>query len=422
MMKHLKKTSVNFIYNNPVFSLSIFLSVLILLFVCFVQLYLHRPATLFLFGDGYYERGKEIFIGNFSVIFHNRYWPGISFLYSWFNFFPSNLHPYLRIFTSLVFMYGNISIAKTIFSKILNQKEFFWAGIISFSNPLIIHWIIKTTPEVYVTFFLGLVFLLYKKNIQSTNFKSVILLITTLFIAMLIKPVFLVIPFVFLIYAFYIKRRQLIFFFSLIFISVIFIYLLFQPLTRTSSGMSYGKNDFIISVYFTNSIIKSGRYAKETVKRKNNDTTSNRFQAQRDANKWVLSKNYSGSISKVSENTIIFTFIKENFWHVIRAQLFKPLFFFSLADRVFESYCYLVINSILIFLAFFRIRSWYHLNKQEPTILILVLLGYSILYWLVYSMNRYSFPVMFYIGFLGGSQFYQLLNQHRKTKNPINES
>jgi 4-amino-4-deoxy-L-arabinose transferase-like glycosyltransferase len=421
MGQTVKNTSIKFLYNYPILCLSIFLSILVFSFVFIIQFYLHRPATLFLLGDGYYERGKEIFLGNFSVIFHNRYWPGISFLYSWFNFFPSNLHPYLRIFTSLVFMYGNIWIAKTIFSKILNQKEFFWAGIISLSNPLIIHWIIKPNPEVFVTFFLGLVFLLYKKNIQSINYKSVILLISTLFIAMLIKPVFLVIPFVFLIYALYIKRRQLIFFFSLICISVILIYLLFQPLTRASSGMSYGKNDFIISVYFTNSIIKSGRYAKETTQRKNNDTTSNRFQVHKDAKKWVVSKNYYGSNSQVSENSIILNFIKENFWHVVRAQLFKPIFFFSLANGVFESYCYLIINSILIFLAFFRIRVWYHLNKQESTIFILVLLGYSILYWLVYSMNRYSFPVMFYIGFLGGSQFYQILNKRKKTQNLINK-
>ncbi len=149
-----------YIDKHTVLTLFILHAFFIALSVLALHLFFKVNQQLFLTDDGYYAKGK-LFSENKSLssLFDYTYrrGPVLPLLFSILNLSPSDLHPYLRIALTLIFTLGNLYIAFKLFVSFMSNKAIFYGLFISLFNPLYIHWTLKSTPEVYLTFFMCLI-------------------------------------------------------------------------------------------------------------------------------------------------------------------------------------------------------------------------------------------------------------------------
>ena len=396
----------------PVQSLSTIFFLVITISVIILILFFDKSPQLFLIDDGYYQIGKNFFEGKQSL-FHSFRWPGLPLLFTTLNFFPDFLHPYLRLLLALVFMYGNIWVAKKIFQQYFSNKQFFWGGLISLCNPLILHWTLKSTPEIYLTFFIGIVYLIIRRLFKEYSHKLLAILIFIIIIGMAVKPVFFIIPFLIFIYVILIKRKDLIFPFFIVFFTIITSFVVLHQLTAPSeaNNIPYGIYDLLGPTFLPSSMLETRTisFGSQQELMNNNPEESNLAIGTKKINTWITQ--YKVNHPNSSNTQMIIIFIKDNLWPFIFIKLLNPVLFITLASKTPETLSNLLINGLLIIFAFIKLRELYRIEKNSIIPFILVLLGYASVFFLTFSYARYSFPVMFYIGFLGGVKLISIVTK-----------
>jgi hypothetical protein len=408
------------IFTNRILLISILYSFFILAFFIFYVFVLGKDSSFFLGDDGYYTKGKMFFNGG-SLL--GQYTPPLfSLLLSVLNFFPVEFHSFLRIIITLFFVNFNIFIAKLIFQNVLSHRIFSLGLFLALFNPLFIHWTIKSTPEVYVTFFIGLLILFLIKYSQTKQIKYIFIYCMILFLATNFKPVFLFIPLTFLSFAIIKWNRKLIVLSAggLIYLIVIQLLTLSYSKPEGDTKREYGRADLIASNFLVETMIETGKFEFGS-------NTGLMINSPNESNLWLILKKYSEwekiYITQNPNSSLLKTFVDfsiENPTKVIITRLVAPILFISLSSSTAESLSNLFINLFIVFCSIYGIKEVF---KKEPNVLLCVLLtlaGYFLTFFISFSYARYSVPVLFYLSFLASPKIYYLYNSYLKSKFSIN--
>jgi hypothetical protein len=381
---------------NTIFALyALFLIVFYFIYI-FI---LHKNPDFFLTDDGYYTYGKLMFEGKISFLYQSR-GPGLYLLFAVFNFFPEYLHPFMRILLTISVVYGNIYFASKIFKKILNKEQFFWGLLIAVFNPLNIHFTIKNTPEVYLTFIMGFIVFFYLKYTETSKSKFIILLTAGILIGMAFKPVFFLIP-IFMLFQniFILKRKKYYIAISVLIVISISSYFLFQTYTREKEAdrNSYGFKDILSRVYLYDAMAKTGEINLGTSEelQKTRTEKSNYYLCFDYYEKWL--KEYNKDHIVNSEATIAIDFTKDNFMKSVLLRVTSPVLFFSLTSNTFETILYFFLYGGLIVLSISCIKKVYRNFRVEISGIVSILLGYAFVFFLTLSYARYSIPLIFFL-------------------------
>ena len=388
----------------------------VLFLITFYVIYvfvLHKNPEFFLTDDGYYTCGKLLFQGKISFLYQSR-GPGLYLLFAVFNFFPEYLHPFMRILLTILLMYGNIYFASHIFKKILTKEQIFWGLLIAVFNPLNIHFTIKNTPEVYLTFIMGFVLFYYLKYLESSKLKFILILTAGILAGMIFKPVFFLIPVLMMLHnIFILKRNKYYFVFSVLIVISISSYFLFQTFTREkeADSNSYGFKDILSRVYIYDAMAKTGEINLGTSEEllKNGTGKSNYYLCFEYYEKWL--REYYKDNSVKSESTIATDFTKDNLMKSVLLRVTSPILFFSLTSNTFETILYFFLYGGLIVLSISCIKKIYGNFRVEISGIVYILLGYAFVFFLTLSYARYSIPLMFFLSMFTGIFFEKYFNR-----------
>lgn len=376
---------------------------------------------LFIQDDGYSYIAQKFFNGNVSLA-GNVLGPVLPLIFSVIYFFPDFLVPVARLIITQLFTLGNLFFAFLIFSKLFakygsNINKYLFYGLLLFvANPMYLYFTLKSTPEIYIIFFLlGTIYYTYLL-IENNKLQYLFLCIFLYGISIFLKPVLILIPLILLIFYLFKKRIKV----SLLLLIIVFMnmvfFLSFIKFAESKSEEKY--NDYsnvdyayIIYTYLVKNIVQTGNISTGT----------------RDIGNGIEEKNHAISRLKLNEfleankNNNFFErnigFIKdEPFWFVI-ARLLSPIFFFSLYSSTKTTIVFFLLNMIIIAPGFNAIRNIYK-NIEDKLILNIVVLsmaGYFLLFFLTYSYVRYSVPIISIVSVFSTFYMYNIyLNKIRK--------
>lgn len=342
--------------------------------------------SYFLFDDGYLHLSGLLFYGK-DTIAGKVIGPFLPVIYSVIYIFPDFLFPVIRLLIAQLFTFGNVIFAYLIFSRIFkddNEKnKFLYYGLLFFFlNPLYLYCTIKSTPEVYITFFiLSILFFTYK-YIECR--KIIYLLFCVIFygLSFCVKPVLILIPVSLLIYYLIIKKFNIALLLLLVILINTFSFYSFIKFTESKSeSKSFAQIDYayVRYTYFVKNILQNRSFTKSKYTAENEQF-----------DKFILENNDKGFFERN------YNFIKEEpVWFLI-ARIYSPIFFFSLYTTTSKSVFFLILNTFILITAFSGIRC---LRKDKRKIefidyINVTLFGYIILHILTYSYLRYSMPVI----------------------------
>jgi len=350
-------------------------------------------GSFYLVDDGYYRISRMLFhgeIGLWGIIIG----PGLPFILQFLHIFPEALHPYLRIILSFLVNAGIISIAYEIFRRVVGKQELIMGLLIAIFNPLYVWWcILRFSPELFITFFLGLSILLYLKYAETGSRKYVYYLFLILPVSIFFKPVLFLIPL--FAAAMFIKRSKFIVFSSLILFVTCIVFLYFYVnITKNPDNpkLSYRGFENIIFIYQIESIMKTGRIGAER-DYVFSDSTSNEFLTNKLMGEWF--EIYYKTHPEVNMIELNYEFIKENLGMFLLSKLLSPLFFISFSDSTGKTLFNLVSNGLCIAAAYLGFRRIKGDKKKFAIFIVISLLGYYFIYFLNASYGRYGVPFVF---------------------------
>ena len=367
--------------NSPV-------SIVFLLYFAFLSVFvftyiiiMHKDPVFFLNDDGYANLGKYYFEGRISLSHLSRN-PGLIFLFSFFNYFPESLHPFLRLFKNL-----------------LSKRQLLIGLLISVFNPVYLHFTIKSTPEVYLTFFIGLIIFFYMKYINDLKIRYLVYAIFFSCIAMLFKPVFFAIPVFLFLHGILIKKLKYLFIPTIIFsVTVLISFFLATSFTKPlDEQFNYITVENIVTpTYLPKAILQTkqlnlGTREEDLTINKEN---SNYLIVMDSYYNWLNS--YQKKNNNYSDASIILDFIKDNYFMFFLVKIISPITFISLSSSTKETVMNLFLNIFLIVLCIASIKKIYKEHKNDILIILCVILGYSFAFFLSASYIRYSLPFVFY--------------------------
>jgi hypothetical protein len=380
---------------NSVFALYVIFISLFALAYIFV---FHKKPDYFLIDDGYYMIGKYFYEGKITLS-HQVRGPGMILLFSSFNIFPAYIHPYLRILITLIVTYGNLFFVSKIFENILSKKQLFWGMLLAIFNPLYIHFTIKNTPEVFITFFLGVIIFSYIRFLKTMNIRYIFYSILFVLIGMFFKPVFFLIPLSLLIHNIFINKNKKIFYILIIFsLLSIMSYFSFHLFTKSEEkgSFTYGYPDIMGRIYLFDAIMKTGELNMGTTDDllRTGNEKSNFLICNEYFEKWL--KDYEKEHTNYSELELAYSYIKDNLLRFVFLRVTSPLLFICLTSNTFETVSYLFLYSVLVYMVIVSLKKLYKKNRCEILIIIYTLMGYAMVFFLSLSYARYSIPFMFY--------------------------
>jgi hypothetical protein len=398
------KNIFDFLSHSPVNSVFLLYSVFFIIIICILVFLIHKPMDFFLKDDGYYTLGKLFFDGKISLA-HQYRGPGFLLLFASFNYFPEYMHPYLRLIVTFAFIYANLLIASNLFDNILTRKQIFIGLLISVFNPVFIHFTIKSTPEIYLILFLGLIILFYKKFVNELKIKNFVVVLFVVVIATFFKPVFFIIPALLFFHCIIMgKFKKLIISLIIFIIVALAANISFSKYTKFygKNSKSYGIEDVLVPTFIPVAIMKTGEL--------NMGTKVETLQSNQDQSNYLIGFEYFKNwLSKYyqenedsSEIKLVYYFIKENYLMFFFVKIISPVMFISFASSTEETILCFFINIIFIYLSIVSIKRVFKKYKSDILIILFSLLGYAFVFFLSFSYIRYSVPFMFYFSIFIG--------------------
>lgn len=405
------KTFKNSFLRHPVFSLFILHTLFVIILIFFMTMFTNFKSEFYLEDDGYYDIGKRFYYG-ISSIFHQYRPPGIPLILSLLNFFPMKLQPYFRIVITQAITLCSILLAFKIYSDILPKKLITYGLIISLFNPLYIWWAsIRSSPETYLTVFLGLVILacLKLKNggklIQWTNFCLIII------ISLLFKPVLFLIPFFFFIFYLIHKKYKLSLKSLLIFLICLFCLKIILELSKRPNSLEYGVSSMMVDAFLTETIFETGRMGYYLDEKDFKGEKSFEENINVKITQWT--EKYESTHHSYKTFQIIYDFFKDKAVFVILSKVLSPIYFISVADSSGKTIFNFILNtSIIIFSITGLYRSRKKL-KEEIDMIVIVFIGSYFVYFLVQSSARYCIPILFYISVFASASINNYIRKYR---------
>lgn len=402
----------------------LFYSVFLILFVLTYILILKKDAVFFLNDDGYFSIGVSYFENKISLL-HQYRSPGLILLYSFFNYLPSFFHPFLRLFLTLLFTYGNIYLVSRIFENLLNKKQMLIGLLCSVFNPVYIHFTIKNTPEIYLAFSVGLIIFFYKKYLKDFKIRYLIIIISVTCLSMAIKPVFFLIPAFLFIHIILIKKIKKLL--IPVFTYFIFVLITFFMSSFFTKPLNQDINYFMIQsitvpTYLPSAIMQTKELNLGTTDEilSENKANSNFLICMDKYNNWL--EGYQLKNNHYTEWELILDFIKDNFLMFFIVKLISPLTFISLSSTTAETITNFVLNTFLIVLCIRSIKLIYNSRKNDILVILTVIIGYSFAFFLSATYIRYSLPFIFYFFPFSGILLNRFIEiRIFKKKTPVSE-
>jgi len=369
--------------------------------------------------DGYSHIAQRFYNGEVSLT-GKVLGPFLPFLFSVIFVFPDFLYPVIRLLITQFFTLGNLIFAYLIFFRVFKHSEgkifkYVFYGLLFFvMNPMYLYFTLKSTPEVYITFFLmGIIYFTYKL-INSFNIYYLFLCVIFYGLSIFIKPVLILIPIVFLLFHLFKKRFNIALIFLIInLFNLLFFYsfIKFTEVKSDKKSINYSNIDYayITYTYLVKNIIQSkdfntGTKAIEIYY----DEGSHSFSKKKF--KEFIEENEGKSFIERNTNFVI----KEPVWFIV-ARILTPVFFFSLYSSTKATILFFILNLIILIPAYFGMKNMYKNEKEKELIavILLSLTGYILLYFLTYSYVRYALPV---ISILSVFSSYVLYNLYLRKK------
>jgi hypothetical protein len=413
------------IYKNYPHWVIIILYAIFIYGITFILLeYFGKSPEYFHSDDGYLNIGKN-FIEGKSGLSKKYLGPVLPIVFSWITLFPVKYYMYLKLFITLTFTLGNLFLLNKIFNYFElsdNKTVKFFALTFAVFNPLYIHWTLNSSPDIYVLFFIILIISIFIKY-HLTKKQYLLLLPLPLFVvATFLKPVFILIPFILTIYYLLKRRKTKFIIYYLIFLCVFSFgaQISFNKFTKPESRTTYGtsallKTNFLLEAFNKTHTFNWGTRIQET-----NPEKSNVVFVRKKYKKWL--ENYLKNNEDSTQTQIIFQFIKDHPKEFILTKLINPFLFFFLASNTPETLFYLVFHFVLVLLFILKIKKDLRIDKKYHNlygILVSILIGYSIIFWLSFSYARYSLPVIFIIIPFAFTYFIELFTEKRLLDNII---
>lgn len=372
---------------------------------------------LLLIDDGYYDLGKAFTNG--EQISNRFLGPVLPLIYSVLFIFPYSLHPFLRLMISFIFSIGVIIILYQISKKYISEKQFFWGSLLFILNPIYNHWIVKSVPEIFLAFFLGVFIFTFVNYYITKQIKFIIIALFIFSMSVYLKPSFLVIPFVLIIISLFLKSKRIIIASLLLIILSTSNYIVFNKFTSykydneiaKSDRRIYGVGSLIYDSFWTDYVLKTKQFHKGTIKKYNAPKGKNNkypFGGSIDdienqtSKKWI--KNF---FSKYPNSNYLFMnlyFVYSKPLLVLQKILLSPLFYFSMSPTLKETLLSLIISFFSIFLSFLGLKTILKNSRVKYEILLIlsIIFGYILLHLLTHAYSRYSLPVLPYLYIWGG--------------------
>jgi len=378
-------------------------------------LYNYNMKSLLLLDDGYYNLAGKLFYGD--SILHNRLSIGMPVLFSSLYFFPETLQPFIRLIITLLFSTGIIVLTYKIAENYLSGESLFAGSLIFILNPVFVHWTVRSFPDIYIAFFLTLFTFAILKLPEGFSSKYFLIAVISFVTGVFFKPSMLIIPFALLVYFIFRKNKRM----TLIAVILCFIsagsFGLYNKMTKpiytgekeVEVSAYYGELQLISSSLWINWVTKTNQYFKPT--KTPYEIPGNIDEIFPPNEKWLYKNihpqrqiydaaeryaiNYFARNPGGNVVTLNFSFILEYPDLVFKKLVLSPFFFLGMSANPFEGLVKLVYSLFFILLGLWGIKKMYsEKNKISFDTILVIILGYSLLFILTHSMNRYSMPII----------------------------
>jgi hypothetical protein len=410
---------LSFITKNKYIIIPILINILILLGLLAVVIISGADYhKILLMGDSYYDIAKDFFHGD--TLLHKFRGPILPLIYSILLVFPQSIHPFVRLFISMIFSAGTIIILFNITKNYISEKEFLFGCLVFVFNPIYIHWMFRPFPEIYLAFFLGLFILNIVNYYRTDKISFLIYALIAFAISFFIKPVFLFIPILLLLSAVLIKSKKIMAVSLLLLILGIFAYKVQDKITKIEydSNISHFEKKYeyihktllISESYWVDYVLQTRQFFKPTIQKYKVD-----YKDGKSLNEYVgdWRENY---YQKYPDGNLLFMnlyFIYKEPLLVLQKLLTSPLFFFSMSARPKETFIKLMFSIFSIFLAFLGLKTILKKSKHSKEIILIVsiIIGYISLHMATHAMNRYSLPISPFLYIWGGVPILKFRNR-----------
>ncbi|MCK4763587.1 MAG: glycosyltransferase family 39 protein [Candidatus Aminicenantes bacterium] len=410
-------------YKNSLYRLLFLHSLIILGLLTVIVISGLDYRDLLLRDDGYYRCARQFVQG--GSLMHRQFGPLLPLLYSPLFIFPTFLHPFLRVFLALSFSLGTLALLMHIVKDYITGKQFFRGGLFIILNPLYNHWILRSSPEIYLTFLLGLLIFFLVKYSRSGSFRYFLYAAGVFVTGIFVKPAFLLIPFALLLFAILTKSKKMAVAALVFTCTGIGGYALFNRVTaaRTnfpgpgqtasppaSRGLKqtysiYGGDLFIWNTFLTDYLIKTGQFHKGTLTSYKPRPGAGIYSSggyfyeirNKTARPWI--ENYFRRRPGGNYLCMNLYFIYDRPLLVLQKLAVSPLLFFSLSGRTAESVLMLFVTLFSLFFALPGIGRALKKpgTKKDILLIVFIIAGFSSLYLTTHAIGRYSVPILPYL-------------------------
>ncbi|MCE1164950.1 MAG: hypothetical protein LWX07_06070, partial [Bacteroidetes bacterium] len=280
-----------------------------------------------------------------------------------------------------------------------NKEQLFWGLLIAVINPLYLHFTIKNTPEVYSALILGISLFSYIRLLKTGKIIYAVYITLSVLAGMSIKPVFFLISITMLFHWIFINRNKKLLAIHIVIIVIsLFSYFAFQSLTKLERQQmnSYGFDDILSRVFLFDAIKETGEINLGTTEDLllHGPIKSNYLLCNEKYNDWL--KDYSASNPDWTESRLAFDFTKAHLLKSVLLRAASPVLFISLTSNSTETIIYFFLYGFLSVITIISIKRMYRNNKEDILIILYVLAGYYLVFFLTLSYARYSLPFMSY--------------------------
>ena len=364
---------------------------------------------LLLVDDGYYNIAEGFVRG--ETLLHKFRGPVIPLIYSILFVFPTSAHPFVRLLISLIFSVGTMTVLFEIVKRYLSERAFFLGSAIFLLNPVYNHWVLKSSPEIYLAFFLGLFILNVVYYFETSKIRYLLYACLIFSISFFVKPVFLFIPIFMFFAAILIKSRRFVVVSLFLLILGTCAYGVQDGITKVKYNPSVKrlerKYDYIhktlliADTYWVDYVLRTKQFSKSTILGYGVPYRDGKSLSQYSID-WV--KDFYKKYPKGSLVFMNLYFVYREPILVIQKLLISPFFYFAMSAREEETFVKLFFSIVSITLSIIGLRRIYRSseNKNEIKLIVSILLGFVALHLVTHTMNRYSLPILPYLYVWGG--------------------
>lgn len=406
------------VFTNRVYVLYVLIILqTIVIFTIYALKTMTSGNEIFLASDGYYEATK-LFIeeGAVNRIFAIR--PGVSVILSPLFLFPESLHPFLRVTISVLLSIGVLYFLYKITERYLNGIELFLGSLILIFNLTWIHWTLRLTPEIFLTFFLGLFIWSLSEFWNKKTPKWLIIGTLAIAYSITVKPVTLVVPVLVLFYALFREKRILTFsVFSLLLCIFAYYYTGVNPILSSNSDKvttSYQKisSTFINEAYWYDFMLSTQQFHKGLKIPYEEGTLWETSWLKGD--KFV--EDYYNNHPEGNVVSLHFAFFEKHPKMVIQKTIMSPFIYLMLGTVPIYTKILIPLTLISLILTIVGLRKIVSIAGNEERkfiyLIFLIIIAFSLPYLFFHAYARYSMPVLPFL-FIWGGAFLRLFKKHK---------